>query len=212
MNVRDEADLTRAVKALARACPVMRAAHKALGVPAWRTREGNYPGLARAITYQQVSTKAAATVWARVESLVGKVTPGTILAADIADLRACGLSGQKVGHLRSIAEAANDGSLNFRRLAAASDDEARAELVAVKGVGPWTADVYLIFCLGRPDVFPHADIGLSEAYRMILDVEARPPPREFLEIGERWRPYRGVAAHMLWSYINAARERPTGGA
>ena len=86
------------------------------------------------------------------------------------------------------------------------------KLVAVKGIGPWTADVYLMFCLGRWDVFPHADIGLSEAYRMISGERKRHPPKKFLKTGERWRPYRGVAAHMLWAYINATRDAQRGGA
>ena len=118
----------------------------------------------------------------------------------------------KPGSLRSIAEAVESGALNFRRIARASDEAAQAELVAVKGIGPWTADVYLMFCLGRWDVFPHADIGLSEAYRMISGERKRHPPKKFLKTGERWRPYRGVAAHMLWSYINAARDAERGGA
>jgi DNA-3-methyladenine glycosylase II len=212
LNVRDPDALAGAVKKLARACPVMKTAHRTVGVPPWRTRPGGYAGLARIIAFQQLSTKAAATIWGRVETLLGEVTPAGVLAAEVEALRACGLSGGKVRHIRSIADAVEDGRLSFRRLAQASDEDARAELTAVSGIGPWTADVYLMFCLGRPDVFPHADIGLSEAYRMITGEDERHPPKAFLEIGERWRPYRGVAAHMLWSYINAAREKPSGGA
>ncbi len=206
LDVTDPDQLADAVRRLSRRCAVIRAAHKTVGVPPWRTRPGDYSGLARIIAFQQLSTKAAGTIWGRVETLLGKVTPAAVLAAAEADLRACGLSRPKIAHIRSIAEAVKEGRLNFRRLARADDEAAQAELVAVKGIGPWTADVYLMFCLGRWDVFPHADIGLSEAYRMITDEAERHPPRAFLEIGERWRPYRGVAAHMLWSYINASRE------
>jgi DNA-3-methyladenine glycosylase II len=211
-DVTDGAQLSRAVKELARQCEVMKAAHKFVGVPEWRVRVGGYAGLARIIAFQQLSTKAAGTIWGRVETLVGKVTPRSILEADIAALRACGMSGPKISHIRSIATAIEDGSLNLRRVAKATDDAAREELVAVKGIGPWTADVYLMFALGRWDVFPHADIGLSEAYRMITGERKRHPPKKFLRTGERWRPYRGVAAHMLWSYINAARDAQRGGA
>jgi DNA-3-methyladenine glycosylase II len=175
-------------------------------------RAGGYAGLARIIAYQQLSTKAAGTIWGRVETLVGKITPASILAADIDALRACGMSRPKISHIRSIATAIEDGSLNLRRVARASDADAQAELVAVKGIGPWTADVYLMFALGRWDVFPHADIGLSEAYRMIKGERKRHPPKKFLRTGERWRPYRGVAAHLLWAYINAVREEQRGGA
>jgi DNA-3-methyladenine glycosylase II len=212
MNVHDEAELAVAIKALAKACPAMKRAHRAIGVPVWRTREPNYAGLAGIIAYQQVSTRAAATIWGRVVKRLGRVTPKAVLAADIDDLRADGLSRPKISHIRSIAMAVEDGSLSFRRLARASDDAARAELVAVKGVGPWTADVFLMFALGRHDVFPHADIGLSEAYRMLAEEKRRRPPNDFLQVGERWRPYRGVAAVVLWAYIGHVRQQQAGGA
>jgi len=213
LDVTDRKQLSRAVKALAKECHIIRAAHEYVGVPEWRTRQGDYAGLARIIAYQQLSTKAAGTIWGRVEVLLGnKVTPRSVLAADFDALRACGLSRPKIAHIRSIAEAVESGALNLKRVAKASDADAQAELVAVKGIGPWTADVYLMFCLGRWDVFPHADIGLSEAYRMISGERKRHPPKKFLKTGERWRPYRGVAAHMLWSYINAARDAQRGGA
>jgi len=212
LDVTDAKQLSRAVKALAKECHIIRAAHDYVGVPEWRTRAGDYAGLARIIAYQQLSTKAAGTIWGRVEVLLGKVTPKAVLAADVDALRACGMSRPKIAHIRSIAEAVETGTLNLRRVARKSDDEAREELTAVKGIGPWTADVYLMFCLGRWDVFPHADIGLSEAYRMISGERKRHPPSKFLRTGERWRPYRGVAAHMLWAYINAARDAQRGGA
>lgn len=212
IDVRDPKQLRKAVKALAKQCSIIETAHARVGVPEWRTRQGDYAGLARIIAYQQLSTRAAGTIWGRVEVLLGKVTPKCVLAADIDALRACGLSRQKIAHIRSIAEAVESGSLNLKRVAKASDKNAQAELVAVKGIGPWTADVYLMFCLGRWDVFPHADIGLSEAYRMITGERKRHPPKKFLKTGEKWRPYRGVAAHMLWSYINAVRDEKRGGA
>lgn len=212
IDVTDPKQLSKAVKALSKSCDVIKAAHARVGVPEWRTRQGDYAGLARIIAYQQLSTKAAATIWGRVEVLLGKVTPKSVLEADFDALRACGLSRPKIAHIQSIATAVQDGSLNLRRVAKASDEAAQAELVAVKGIGPWTADVYLMFCLGRWDVFPHADIGLSESYRMITGERKRHPPKKFLKTGERWRPYRGVAAHMLWAYINAVREEQRGGA
>lgn len=212
LDVTDKRQLAKAVRCLAKECTIIETAHARVGVPEWRTRQGGYAGLARIIAFQQLSTKAAGTIWGRVEVLLGKVTPSAVLAADIDALRACGLSRPKIAHLRSIAAAVEDGSLNFRRLARKCDDDARAELVAVRGVGPWTADIYLMSCLGRWDVFPHADIGLSEAYKMISGERKRHPPKKFLRTGERWRPYRGVAAHMLWAYINAVREEQRGGA
>ena len=211
LDVTDSRQLSAAVKSLAKQCVIMKTAHDYVGVPEWRVRQGGYAGLARIIAYQQLSTKAAGTIWGRVEVLLGKVTPQSVLGADIDALRACGMSRPKISHIRSIATAIEDGSLNLKRVAKASDADAQAELVAVKGIGPWTADVYLMFALGRWDVFPHADIGLSEAYRMITGERKRHPPKKFLKTGEKWRPYRGVAAHMLWAYINAAREEQRGG-
>jgi DNA-3-methyladenine glycosylase II len=212
LDVTDRTQLSRAIKHLAKQCEIMDTAYDYVGVPEWRVRPGGYAGLARIIAYQQLSTKAAATIWGRVEALLGKVTPATVLDADIDALRACGMSRPKISHIRSIATAIGDGSLNLKRVARASDADAQAELVAVKGIGPWTADIYLMSALGRWDVFPHADIGLSEAYRMISGERKRHPPKKFLRTGERWRPYRGVAAHMLWAYINAARDAQRGGA
>jgi DNA-3-methyladenine glycosylase II len=212
LDVTDRAQLAKAVKALAAQCHIMKTAHARVGVPEWRVRMGGYAGLARIIAFQQLSTKAAGTIWGRVEVLLGKITPAAVLAADIDALRACGMSRPKIAHLRSIATAIEDGSLNLKRVARASDADAQAELTAVKGIGPWTADIYLMFALGRWDVFPHADIGLSEAYRVISGERKRHPPKRFLRTGERWRPYRGVAAHLLWAYINAAREEQRGGA
>lgn len=212
LDVTDPKQLRKAVKTLVRQCAIIKTAHARLGVPEWRTRQGDYSGLVRIIAYQQLSTKAAGAIWGRVEVLLGKVTPKNVLAAEIDALRGCGLSRPKIAHIRAIAEAVESGALNLKRVARASDEDAQAELVAVKGIGPWTADVYLMFCLGRWDVFPHADIGLSEAYRMITGERQRHPPKTFLKTAERWRPYRGVAAHMLWSYINAVREEQRGGA
>lgn len=212
LDVNDKRALGAAVRQLAKTCPVMRSAHAAIGVPEWRTRPGGYAGVARIIAFQQVSTKAAAAIWGRVETRLGRVTHSAVLGISEDDLRSCGLSRPKVSHLKSVAAAVESGALDFRRIARRGDDAAREELVAVKGIGPWTADVYLMFCLGRSDVFPHADIGLSEAYRMLAGQTQRHPPKDFLHIGERWRPYRGVAAHMLWAYINAERNRQTGGA
>ncbi len=212
LNVKDKRALELTVRELAKSCPVMAVAYGAVGAPEWRKRAGGYAGVARIITFQQVSTTAAAAIWGRVEARLGRITHTAVLETSEADLRACGLSRPKVAHLKSVANAVEDGALDFRRISRKPDDAAREELVAINGIGPWTADVYLMFCLGRTDVFPHADIGLSEAYRMITGETQRHPPKDFLHIGERWRPYRGVAAHMLWAYINAERNRQKGGA
>ena len=120
LDVTDPKQLSRAVKVLAKECAIIKAAHEFVGVPEWRTRAPDYAGLARIIAYQQLSTKAAGTIWGRVEVLLGRVTPKAVLAAEIDALRACGLSRPKISHIRSIAEAVESGALNFRRIARAS--------------------------------------------------------------------------------------------
>lgn len=205
MNVENLRSLRIASRRLAERCPVMARAAAICGTPPWRCDEVGYPGLARTIVYQQLSGRAAATIWSRVKALLPVVSPSTVLGAGVEDLRGCGLSRGKVEHLRSIAEAVRSGDLNFDRVASAGDDEARAELTSVRGVGPWTADVYLMFSLRRPDVFPHGDLGLAEAYRVLAGLKDRPSPRELLEFAETWRPARAVAAHLLWSSLNVSR-------
>lgn len=205
MNVENLRSLRTAARRLAERCPVIARALTIGGAPPWRCDEVGYPGLARTIVYQQLSGQAAATIWSRLKALLPVVSPSTVLGADTDDLRGCGLSRGKVEHLRSIAEAVRSGALNFDRIAAADDETARAELISVRGVGPWTADIYLMFSLRRPDVFPHGDLGLAEAYRLLAGLEERPSPRELLEVADAWRPTRAVAAHLLWSALNAAR-------
>jgi DNA-3-methyladenine glycosylase II len=205
MNVENLRSLRAAAHRLAERCQVIARAVAIGGTPPWRCDEVGYPGLARTIVYQQLSGRAAATIWSRVQALLPVVSPSAVLAASSDDLRGCGLSRGKVEHLRSVAEAVASGALNFARVASADDEEARAELTAVRGVGPWTADVYLMFSLRRPDVFPHGDLGLAEAYRLLADLAERPSPRELLEFAETWRPARAVAAHLLWSALNVSK-------
>ena len=212
LNVLDYTQLCQAVDELAGDCKVMALAKDTTPVPEWRVRDANYMGLARIIAFQQISVSAATAIWGRVEGLLGDISPAGVLRTDEDDLRGCGLSRPKIRHLKSIASAVEDGALNLTRVAEANDEDARTELVSVKGIGPWTADVYLMFALGRTDLFPHADVGLLEAYRMLREDEDRLTPQAFLETAEKWRPYRSVAAHMLWAHINYVRARQTGGA
>lgn len=176
------------------------------GVPAWRTAEPAYATIARMIAFQQITTKAARTIWDRVEAQLGTVCTEAVLGEDEDALRTCGLSRPKIRHLRSIAEAVESGALDLERVHAAEMDEARAELVAVKGIGPWTADLFLMAC-GRLDAFPAGDVGLMEAYRLLRDHDERMESKAFTTLADSWRPYRGVAAHLLWAWINAERAK-----
>ena len=171
---------------------------------AWRSRPGGPASLMRKIVEQQVSTASAAAIWGRMEAGLGQVTPEAVLAEDDAALRAFGLSGQKVRYVREIAAAVTSGALDFDRLRTLPEDEAVAALTAVKGVGRWTAEVYLLMCEGRPDAFPAGDLALQEAWREAAEEPERPDEKALRARAEPWRPWRGVAAHLLWAaYVQA---------
>ena len=178
-----------------------------MGPPAWRMGQPSYAALGRMIAHQQLSTKAAATIWGRTEAMLGDVTPEAVLAADTEALRGCGLSRPKVAHLTSIAEAIVTGQLNLDRVCTSDLESARKELIAVKGIGPWTAELFLLYSVGAMDAFPVGDVGLMEAHKLLSGVEIRMEIKEFTEHAEVWRPYRGVAAHLLWAWINAERAK-----
>ncbi len=187
--------------------PALGAAYEAIGVPAWRSGEPTYAMIGRMIAHQQISTKAAATIWGRVETLFGEVTAEAILETDPEILRQCGLSRPKVAHLTSIAEAMVSGELNLARVCTSDLDSARAELVSVRGIGPWTAELFLLYAVGAMDAFPTADVGLMEAHRQLSGAGDRMTAGAFTAHAEAWRPHRGVAAHLLWGWLNMMRER-----
>lgn len=199
--------LKTACDRLALADPALARAYETIGVPAWRTSEPGYNMLGRMIAHQQLSTRAAATIWGRVEAHLGDVTPQSMLAADSDSLRACGLSRPKIAHLNSIAEAILSGQLDLSRVCATDLDSARAELVSVRGVGPWTAELFLLYAVGAMDAFPIADVGLMEAHKQLGEYEIRMESKAFTTHAESWRPFRGVAAHLLWGWLNAQRAR-----
>jgi len=196
-----------ACEALSAIDPALARAYEITGVPDWRTHAPSYALLARTVVYQLVSTRAADAIWSRVETFLGEVTPERVLACDQDQLRACGLSRPKLSHMNTIAAAIAEGALDLARVQAAEVNDARAELLAVKGIGPWTADLYLLYAAGKMDAFPHGDAALMEAHRRLGGYETRMANKAFTEHAERWRPHRGVAAHLLWGWVNAERAR-----
>ena len=199
-------DIATAREALAQADPALARAHAHTPAFEWRLRPGGYEGLFRMIVEQQVSVAAAASIWARVVAgLDGQVTPQAVLALDVETLRTFGLSGQKAKYGHEIAHAHVDGLIDFDHLERLSDEEAVARLVAIKGVGRWTAETFLMFCEGRLDVFPGGDVALQEAMRWADGATLRPREKEAYVRAERWRPHRGVAAHLLWGWYGAAK-------
>lgn len=182
------------------ACPHMRDAVRLYGNPRSRKRAPGFATLTRIIIDQQVSVQAGAAIWARLEAAVGEVTPTSVLALGDMGLRLAGLSGPKARYVLGIAKAAEAGDLNLSRLGRCKEETIFRELTRLKGIGRWTAEVYMMFALGRPDILPVGDIALQAAAGRLLGLEARPGPDELEKIGERWRPYRSVASVMLWHF------------
>ena len=177
------------------------------GPPPLRRREAGFSGLAAIIVAQQVSTASAAAIFGRLEARVVPLEAASIAKATEEHLRACGLSNAKIRALRALAEAIVEGGLDLKGLARLDAEDAHKALVAVKGVGPWTADIFLLFCLGHPDAFPAGDLALQEAAKLALNLKRRPDVARLERIAERWRPLRGVAARVLWAYYRGVKAR-----
>jgi len=186
--------------------PVFAAILERAGPPRFRRRRNGFETLLHIILEQQVSIDAAAAMFRRLNTVCDPLSPATFLALDDATLRRCGFSRQKAAYGRGLADAVANGSLDFARLAEARDDDALAALVALKGIGRWSAEIYLIFALGRDDVWPAADLGLQFGVASELGRDTRLSERELREIGDRWRPWRTVAACLFWqSYLHARK-------
>jgi DNA-3-methyladenine glycosylase II len=190
------------LKALAKNDAHIARALKLAGAPQSRNRKPGFPSLLRIIVNQQVSVHAGRAIWERLEKGLGRVTPKAVREKPDKGLRAFGLSGAKVRYAKGLAGAVLDGGLDLKGLAKMSDDQARQSLMEVKGIGRWTADIYLMFALGRPDVWPVGDLALAVAAERLLGLKARPGDEELEAIGQAWRPWRTTAAVMLWHFYN----------
>ena len=164
-----------------------------------------YGALLRSIVGQQLSTKAARSIYERMTALFGgrAPTPAELLEIDPQSIRAVGLSGPKVAYLRDLAARVESGELRLDRLAELPDDEVSSQLTAVKGLGQWTADMFLMFHLGRPDVLPVGDLGIRRAVQRAYGLEALPDKHQLIGIAERWRPHRTLACMYLWRSLDA---------
>ena len=182
--------------------PGFAAALARVGYPLPRVREPGYETLLRTIVGQQVSVAAAAAVWRKLEAELGEgCAPEQLLARDFDALRACGLSRQKQGYARSLAELVTGGQIDLHALPE-DDEEAIALLTQVKGIGRWSAEIYLLFAEGRPDVWPAGDLAVQIEVGRILGLPERPSERQTRALAERWRPHRGAAAIMAWHHYN----------
>lgn len=198
-------DVSPALRSLARREPALGRAIRAIGRPHIRRREGGFEGLFRIIVEQQVSAPSAQAIWARVGAGVDRACPVAVGALGIDGLRALGLSAPKARYVAGLAEVVRGGTLCFRTIAAASDEAAAEALVALKGIGPWTAAIYLLFCEGRVDIWPPNDVALLRAWEAATGANAL--QKELDGHAQRWAPYRGVAAHALWTYYAHLRNR-----
>ena len=174
------------------------------GYPEPRMRPPGHVTLLRTIVGQQVSVAAAASVWRRLEELIGAQMPAAdLLAADFEALRACGLSRQKQGYARSLCELVASGALDLDSLPE-DDEDAIAALTRIKGIGRWSAEIYLLFAEGRPDIWPAGDLAVQEGLRKLLSLDSRPDEKAARALAEAWRPHRGAAAIFTWHCHNNA--------
>ncbi|HSB75912.1 MAG TPA: DNA-3-methyladenine glycosylase [Terriglobales bacterium] len=208
--------MRKAVRHLRQADPIMAAIIKRIGPFKMRYREPSFDAMARSIVFQQLHGKAAATIFERVcaacHGVCGEpprngtggsmdgLTPASILALSEQQLRACGLSRQKLSYLRDLAQRTADGEIDFGRLPEMSDEDVIEHLTRVKGIGVWSAQMFLIFALRRPNVMPTADYGINAAIKKAYRKRQMPKPKQILKIARPWRPYCSVACWYLWRY------------
>ena len=205
MTAPSESVLRQACEVLAKRDEALAKAYQTVDLPNWRDTEANYQSLARIVVYQLISTQAADAIWGRISARYQKMTARAVLDDEAPALLACGLSRPKLGHLKAIAEAVDTGALNLAELAVTEIEDARQSLLAVRGIGPWTAETFLMNAVGHLDAFPHGDVGLMEAYKRLTGASERLASKAFSETAENWRPYRAVAAHLLYDWLHFDR-------
>ena len=200
--IETDEDVAEGAAWLAAADPRFAAALEATGPPPLRRRADGFAPLFGAIVSQQVSVAAATAIWGRLEAMGAHLPEGVAAASDEA-LRAAGLSRQKIAYGRAIAES----GIDFAALRRMPDADVVAELVRIKGIGVWTAEIYAMFSLGRADVFAPGDLALQEAARALFELPARPREPELRAMSLAWSPWRAVAARLLWAYYRVANQR-----
>ena len=177
------------------------------GAFALRRRDGGYPGLCAIVCGQQLSTSAAAAIRDRLFKALDPFHHDAVRLARADKLKRLGLSNNKIKAIKEIGKAVARGQIDLDAVGNMDADVAHAELVKLHGVGPWTADIYLLFCLGHADAFPAGDLAVQEAAKIGLGLRKRPSPERLTKIAEAWRPWRGVAAHLMWAYYHVVKRR-----
>jgi DNA-3-methyladenine glycosylase II len=207
LHLDSQADLEAAIHALLKLDPRLQPVFAVAGMPALRRREPGFMGLAHIVCGQQLSTASAAAIWARLSAAFDPFDHDAFRRARADRLGRLGLSAAKIKTLKNLAREIAAGRLNLDVLANEDADAAHHTLISLHGIGPWTADVYLLFCLGHGDAWPAGDLAVQEAVKLGLRLKTRPTPKEMIPLAEPWRPMRGAAAHLWWSYYRALKKR-----
>ena len=206
-HIHTEADLDAGIAALLALDPRWAPVAERAGRPALRRRDGGFAGLAQIIVSQQVSVASAAAIHGRLVAIADPFDHASVLRARRDRLVRVGLSAAKIKTLRAIAKAVEARHIDLDALADMPADEAHAVLTALHGIGPWTADIYLLACIGHADAWPAGDLALQEAARIAFGLRKRPTTKEMGPLAEPWRPWRAVAARLLWTYYRAVKQR-----
>jgi DNA-3-methyladenine glycosylase II len=202
-----DADLHKALRKLIKADPRLAPVLEKAGRPALRRREAGFAGLCAIVTSQQLSTSSARAIWGRLSAAFDPFHHDAVRNARVDKLARLGLSKPKILTLKAIGAALAQGKIDLDAISRMEADDAHTALIALHGIGPWTADIYLLFCLGHADAWPAGDLALQEAARLAFSLTTRPNAKEMVMLGEAWRPWRGVAAHLLWAYYAAVKRR-----
>src|SRR3954468_12120763 len=207
IHLASQSDLEDAIAALIVQDRRLKPILELTGMPALRQREPGFAGLAHIVCGQQLSTASAAAIWGRLSAAFDPFEPEAIRKARADRLGRLGLSAAKIKALKNIARELAAERVNLEVLAEEDADAAHHTLTALHGIGPWTADVYLLFCLGHGDAWPAGDIAIQEAVKVGLGLKTRPTAKQMAPLAEPWRPLRGAAAHLWWAYYKALRKR-----
>ncbi|MFL6817059.1 MAG: DNA-3-methyladenine glycosylase family protein [Bradyrhizobium sp.] len=207
LHLNSQAELEQAVHALVKQDPRLKPVFDVAGMPALRRREPGYAGLAAIVCGQQLSTASAAAIWGRLTAAFDPFHHDTLRKARADRLGRLGLSAAKIKTLKALASEIASERLNLDVLANEDADAAHNTLTSLHGIGPWTADVYLLFCLGHGDAWPAGDLAVQEAVKIGLRLKTRPTSKQMAALAEPWRPLRGAAAHLWWSYYRAIKKR-----
>ena len=207
IHLETQSDLEEAVHALVKRDPRLRPVLEIAGMPALRRREPGFVGLAHIVCGQQLSTASAAAIWGRLSAAFDPFDHEAVRRARTDRLGRLGLSAAKIKTLKHLAREIAAQRLNLDVLAEEDAEAAHHTLISLPGIGPWTADVYLLFCLGHGDAWPAGDIAVQEGIKVGLGLEARPTQKQMAPLAEPWRPLRGAAAHLWWSYYRVIKKR-----